>query len=120
MLNINKKTLLICLPAIILAESCSKMNGPAAFFKTRSPHEIYADNLKSAGLERSEIGRQWLTRAADVAGSALAVKIPYKETGYFAPEKTQAVTLSFDVIKGQKLNITLSKKPTINFNIYLD
>ncbi len=120
MLNINKKLLLICLPFLILAASCSKLNGPAALFKTRSPHEVYADNLKSAGLERSEMGRQWLTRAADIAGSALAVKIPYKETGYFAPEKTQAVILSFDAIKGQKLNIALTKKPAINFNIYLD
>lgn len=120
MLNINKKLLLIFLPALILVEACSKINGPAALFKTRSPHDIYVDNLKSAGLERSEMGRQWLTRAGDVAGSALAVKIPYKETGYFAPEKTQAVTLSFEAIKGQKLNIALTKKPTINFNIYLD
>ncbi|PJJ79311.1 M23 family metallopeptidase [Mucilaginibacter auburnensis] len=120
MLNINNKSLIIFIPVLMLVASCSKMNGPAALFKTRSPHEMYADNLRSAGLERSELGRQWLTRASDIAASALAVKIPYKETGYFAPEKTQVVTFSFEAIKGQKLNISLTKKPAINFNIYLD
>jgi murein DD-endopeptidase MepM/ murein hydrolase activator NlpD len=28
--------------------------------------------------------------------------------------------LSFDAIKGQKINVTITKKPTLNFNIYLD
>lgn len=105
---------------MLLIAACSNISGPAALFKKRSPHDVYADNLKAAGLERSEMGKQWLNRAANIAGDALAVKIPYKETGYFAPDKTQAVKLSFDAVKGQKINITLTKKPTINFNIYID
>jgi len=120
MLNIRNKLFLFIFPLLLLVTACSKMSGPAALFKNQSPHEVYADNLKSAGLERSEMGRQWLNRAANIAGDALTVKVPYKETGYFAPDKTPAVTLSFDAIKGQKINITLIKKPAINFNIYLD
>ena len=96
------------------------MNGPAALFKKSSPHDVYADNLRSAGLERTEMGRQWLNRAVNIAGTALAIKIPYEETGFFAPEKTQSVTLSFDAVKGQKINIAVTKKPAVNFNIYAD
>lgn len=120
MLNIKNKSLLILLPVLLLVSACSQLNGPAGLFKKSSPHDIYADNLRSAGLERTEMGRQWFARASDIVNSALAVKIPYKETGYFAPDKTQAVTLSFEAVKGQKINIVLTKKPTVNFNIYLD
>jgi murein DD-endopeptidase MepM/ murein hydrolase activator NlpD len=120
MLKIRNKSILLILPILLLITACSKMGGPAALFKKQSPHDIYASNLKAAGLERSEMGRQWLVKAVNIAGNSLAIKIPYKETGYFAPDKTQAVKLGFDAVKGQKINIALTKKPTTNFNIYLD
>ncbi len=120
MLTIRNKSILLILPILLLVTACSKMGGPAALFKKQSPHDIYADNLRAAGLERSELGRQWLSRAANIAGNALAIKIPYKETGYFAPDKTQSVTLVFDAVKGKKINIAITKKPATNFNIYVD
>ncbi|MGY3212932.1 peptidoglycan DD-metalloendopeptidase family protein [Mucilaginibacter sp. HD30] len=120
MLKIKNNIIIFLFPGLLLATACSKMNGPAALFKKSSPHDVYADNLRSAGLERTEMGRQWLSRAANIAGSALAIKIPYKETGFFAPEKTQTVTLSFNAVKGQKINIAVTKKPALNFNIYAD
>lgn len=120
MLKIKYNILIVLLPLALFIGACSQVNGPAALFKKSSPHDVYADNLKSAGLERTEIGRQWLSRASDILSNALSVKIPYKETGFFAPEKTQSVALCFDAIKGQKINISFTKKPAINFNIYLD
>src|SRR4051812_31894131 len=114
----NKPWFLIVL--MLLVQACSEMSGPAALFKKRSPHDIYADNLKSIGLERTELGRQWLSQAEVIATAALSIEIPYKETGYFSPEGTQSVILSFTPKKGQKINISVTKKPAVNFSIYID
>ena len=99
--------------------SCSN-KGPLSIFNKLSPHDAYAQRLKDAGLDRSAMGSAWLKKAESSLGNALNISIPYKETGYFSAEKIPSATLCFEAKRGQKLNITLSKKPELNFAIYID
>ena len=99
--------------------SCSKLPSPTAFFKKQSPHDTYGQRLKDAGLNRSAIGAKWLSIADESLGKALIVSIPYKETGYFGTENVQTAVLSFDAKQGQKLHISLNKKPP-GFKIFID
>ena len=99
--------------------SCSKLPSPTAFFKKQSPHDTYGQRLKDAGLDRSAIGAKWLSIADESPGKALIVSIPYKETGYFGTENVQTAVLSFNAKQGQKLHITLNKKPA-GFKIFID
>jgi len=113
------KYLVFNLLCYVALSSCSN-KGPLSIFNKLSPHDAYAQRLKDAGLDRSAMGSVWLKKAESSLGNALNISIPYKETGYFSAEKIPSATLSFEAKRGQKLNITLSKKPELNFAIYID
>ena len=106
--------------SLIVISGCSKMGGPASLFKKTSPHEAYAQSLESAGLHQTVLGRLWLTEASQSITKALPITFPYKETGYFAPEKVQSTTLRFEAKRGQKIRIQLQKTPATNFRVYVD
>ncbi|WP_342645221.1 M23 family metallopeptidase [Mucilaginibacter sp. CSA2-8R] len=103
----------------VALSSCSE-KGPMALFKKMSPHDAYAQRLKDAGLDRSAMGNAWLQKSETSVTNALNIDVPYKETGYFSAEKIPAAALRFNAQRGQKLHISLSKKPTQNFAIYMD
>jgi murein DD-endopeptidase MepM/ murein hydrolase activator NlpD len=104
---------------VIIATSCSK-RGPLALFKKLSPHDAYAQKLRDAGFENTAMGTAWLRQADATLNNPLNINIPYKETGYFPDEKPGGTALRFDAKRGQKLRISITKKPVTNFNIYLD
>lgn len=110
----------LLISCLVVISGCSKMGGPASLFKKTSPHEAYAQSLESAGLHQTVLGRSWLTEANQTITKALPVTIPYKETGYFAPEKVQSTTLRFEAKRGQKIHIQLQKTPATGFRIYVD
>jgi murein DD-endopeptidase MepM/ murein hydrolase activator NlpD len=109
----------IILYALLLC-ACSKSKGPLALFNKLSPHDAYGQRLKDAGLDRTAMGAAWLQKGEASIGKALNITLPYKETGYFAAEKISAAALRFETKRGQKLHITISKKPQLNFAIYMD
>ena len=94
--------------------------GAGGLFKKRSPHQVYAQRLKDAGFDRTAMGRAWLSVADSSLRKAIQVSVPYKETGYFASERVQAAAFRFEAKKGEKLTITLNKKPAEDFDIYMD
>lgn len=104
--------------AVILFYSC-KTSGPGIFGK-KSPHEQYGDRLINAGLKSTSLGSSWFDMAVQSISSPLVVKIPYKETGYFAAERPSAAGLRFDALRGQLLIITVERNPAINFKVYID
>jgi murein DD-endopeptidase MepM/ murein hydrolase activator NlpD len=120
MLKINYKIQISLLSVALFLGACSKLSGPAALFKKMSPHDTYTENLKSAGLESSALGSAWLANANSSISRALNITIPYKETGYFNAEKAQIATFKFNAIRGQKLHVEVQKRPSVNFDIYVD
>jgi murein DD-endopeptidase MepM/ murein hydrolase activator NlpD len=104
---------------ILLLASCTNSGSPGLFGK-KSPHDSYGDKLKDAGLSGSALGRKWFTAAEHSLTSPLSVNLPYSETGYFAAEEPKAVGIIFQAKRGEKLTISLTKKPTTAFAIYLD
>ncbi|HYF32576.1 MAG TPA: M23 family metallopeptidase [Chitinophagaceae bacterium] len=108
----------ICLvSAIVLLFSCRTGTG---IFGKKTPHEQYADKLSNAGLKETALGHAWFQAAEQSLSNPLQVTIPYKETGYFAADRPQAAGLRFQARRGEKLNITLSKKPAAGFAVYME
>jgi murein DD-endopeptidase MepM/ murein hydrolase activator NlpD/SH3-like domain-containing protein len=114
---LNKCIIFSCL--VTFAFSCTAP-GPGGLFGKRSPHDNYAEKLKSAGLDQTELGRQWFGAANQSLLSPLTVNLPYSETGYFPANEAKAVGLIFTARRGEKLSIDISKKPAGAFAIYLD
>jgi len=104
---------------VVCFYACSNHNGPLAIFKKGSPHEQYAQQLQAAGLGNTALARQWNKTAAYTLTMPLAITLPYRETGYFAADKTTATALSFEAKRGQKVMVRLQRKPA-DFTIYAD
>lgn len=102
-----------------LLNSC-KLTGPGGLFGKRSPHEQYGQNLEAAGLKRTALGEAWFAAAENSLNNPLNVAIPYKESGYFSAGKAEAAAVRFEVKRGEKLSISLEKRPAANFTVYVD
>jgi murein DD-endopeptidase MepM/ murein hydrolase activator NlpD/SH3-like domain-containing protein len=114
----TKLTLLHLACCMLLLTACK--TGPVNLFKAATPHEIYLRKLSASGLDKTAMGRAWMDTSNQVLRSALTIKLPYKESGYFAAERVPATSYRFTVVQGQKVDIQLSKVPEKDFMIYMD
>lgn len=89
-------------------------------FKAASPHQNYQQKLTKAGLDQTAMGASWISKADKSLKSALKIRIPFRETGYFAAEKVPVSSYQFSATRGQNLMVRLIKKPAAQFRIYLD
>ena len=113
------KLLFITLLLIVSFSSCTT-RGPAGLFGSKTPHEAYSDKLSNAGLKETKLGRSWFLAAEQSLQKALSITLPYSETGYFAADKPEATGVRFKAKRGEKLSISLTKKPTTGFLVYMD
>ncbi|KQN38456.1 hypothetical protein ASE92_03200 [Pedobacter sp. Leaf41] len=104
---------------IVYISLVSCKSGTVNLFKAASPHEQYKRKLETAGLDKTAMGSAWINASSASMQKALTIKIPYKETGYFDAGKIPAAAYQFSATKGQKLTISLDKKPTTSA-LYLD
>ena len=117
--GVSLRTCSVILLLCGLIISCGKP-GPGGLFKKRSPHQIYAQRLKDSGFDRTVMGSAWLKIADSSLSKPTSISVPYKETGYFASEKVQAAAFRFEAKQGEKLTVSLDRRPADNFKIYLD
>ncbi|WP_421942557.1 peptidoglycan DD-metalloendopeptidase family protein [Pedobacter sp.] len=106
------------LTAFTILSSCK--SGSVNLFKAATPHEQYQRKLTITGLDKTAMGSLWLNSAAVSLDKALSISIPFKDLGYFSAEKATATAYKFNAIKGQKLTISLNKKPLTGAAIYVD
>jgi murein DD-endopeptidase MepM/ murein hydrolase activator NlpD len=104
---------------IILSVIACKTPGKGIFSK-KTPHEQYSKSITDAGLQATALGRSWFNAAENGLQKPLTVAVPYKESGYFAAERPDAVGLKISARRGEKLRISLEKKPATGFRIYMD
>lgn len=115
MQNKNYAFYLVCLFSLMLY-ACSS---PGIFGK-KTPHQEYEKKMKDAGLKETVLGEAWFREAAITLSNPLDITLPYTETGYFADDRANGIGLRFTAKRGQKLKITLTKKTTANFAMYVD
>lgn len=96
--------------------SCSSKS----LFSKKSPHESYADGLRSAGLEKTAMGRQWLTVAEKSLNQPLTISLPYQEKGYFAADRPAAAGYRFTAKRGDKLSIKLTAIPAAGAKVFAE
>lgn len=114
-LNLSKLALLMLSVTIFSCKS-----GSVNPFKPASPHQQYQRKLTAAGLDQTAMGNSWNTAARQSLEKALPISLPFKTAGYFAAEKTPAAAYRFPATRGQKIKISLTKKPVDQFLIYVD
>jgi murein DD-endopeptidase MepM/ murein hydrolase activator NlpD len=110
--------LVFCFLTCVVLFSCSSPG--SKLFGKKTPHEQYEKKIKDAGLQETALGDAWFKAAAITLSNPLDISLPYRETGYFANDRANAVGLRFTAKRGQKLNIILSKRSIGNFAMYVD
>jgi peptidoglycan LD-endopeptidase LytH len=104
---------------ILLAVSCRTSSRPGLFAK-KTPHEQYGKQITDAGLQSTVLGKSWFAAADSAVVRPVNIKHPYRETGFFAADRPAATGLRFSAVRGEKLQISLSRKPSAGFKLYAD
>jgi murein DD-endopeptidase MepM/ murein hydrolase activator NlpD len=91
-----------------------------AMTPTPTPHEAYALQLRGAGLEGTALGREWMQAAERALHSPVAVALPFRETGYWAPEEASSVGFRMPLRRGQKLTLELDVADTAGSRVFVD
>lgn len=89
-------------------------------FGARTPHEAYAEVLDDKDLDRTPEGRAWLAAAVQALAQPHRIEVPYKQVGYFAPDKPRALGLQFNAGIGQRLTFTVDKNNAAPVTLFAD
>jgi murein DD-endopeptidase MepM/ murein hydrolase activator NlpD len=108
---------------ITLAISLSNFSCGSALrnlFSKQTPHEKYAEVLDDNGLNKTPEGRAWLAASEKALVHPQRISLPYRQHGYFHPDKPRALGLEFKARHGERISFTITKKGTAPFAIYAD
>jgi len=95
------------LGCVLVVAGCSANGVLSRLTVTPSPHERYADGLRTASLDQTALGRDWLRAGEAALASAVAVSLPFREAGYF-PTEAAAAAYQFDLQRGRRLTVDVS------------
>ena len=93
---------------LLLVVSCGIDRKIEGLFRSDSPYEEYSHALHSAGLDSTGLGRDWIAAGERALASPVTARLPFRETGYFAPEQPAAVVYRLELRRGRRLAIDVS------------
>ena len=109
---------LACAVAAMLS-GCSTGNLLSRLDATPSPHERYTTSLRGANLHETAMGRDWLQAGDAALATALAVPMPFRESGYF-PLEPSAVAYRFDLQRGRRLTVDVAFESLPAGSVFVD
>ncbi|MGV3539164.1 MAG: peptidoglycan DD-metalloendopeptidase family protein [Rufibacter sp.] len=105
---------------LMALSGCSPQNTLRGVFKNQTPYEKYQASLKEAKLDQTALGQQWTAAGQKALQAPVAVKLPFKETGYFPAEKPMAAGYQFTVKKGQKVAVRVQTQGKVIPHVFVD
>lgn len=88
--------------------SCEIFGPDQGIFMSSSPHEKYAQSLKTAKLDQTALGGLWIAAAERFLQDSLLVSLPYRESGYFPAQVPWAVGYRLQAERGDVVSIEVS------------
>jgi peptidoglycan LD-endopeptidase LytH len=107
------------LALLTLGVACTR--GPLGrLTRPPSPHDAYADSLRSSALDQTALGQDWLRAAARALEAPVEVTLPFRESGYFPPETASAVAYRFQLARGRTLAVEASFESLGQGRLFVD
>ncbi|QHT72241.1 peptidoglycan DD-metalloendopeptidase family protein [Rhodocytophaga rosea] len=100
--------------------ACGGVQPLREVFKKQTPYEKYEQSLKTAKLENTALGREWMAAGQRALRDSLTITLPFKETGYFAADKPAAISYRLSAKRGQRLVIGTEIKSTQPVQVFID
>ncbi len=88
--------------------SCEIFGPGQGIFTSSSPHEKYAQSLKTANLDQTALGSLWLAASERSLQDSIRIDLPYRESGYFPAQSPFAVGYRVQAERGDVLSINVS------------
>ena len=85
-----------------------------------TPREQYEAALDASGLAGSAAVRDWKAAALYARDSALTLRAPFNESGYFAPERVEARGYLIPVRRGQQLAVRFTLRGARAARLFAD
>ena len=105
---------------IFFLTGCGSRETLRGVFKNETPYQAYVSSLKSAKLDQTAVGQDWLAAGQAAMQAPTPVTLPFKETGYFPADKPRALVYRVDAKRGEKLVVNLEMKARQTVEVFLD
>ncbi len=115
--------LLYFLIAILLTTglfACTAVGPATNIFGANTPHEQYERSLKTADLDRTALGSDWLVAAERALRDSLSITMPYRETGYFPANRATAIGYTLTAQRGDRLLIRIETQGQQSARVFID
>src|SRR5690606_41720277 len=94
---------LISILGLLLASCRNQL--PGGLFKSKTPHQRYADQLRKAGLGESNLFKEWDTAADRSMQTPFRIDITFREQAYFGAERPDAAGYCYGGISDYKIRL---------------
>lgn len=109
----------VIIPTLFWA-GCEQREPYREFFREPTPHEAYLMALAEVGLTQTALGRDWMAAANGALDNPLTVGSPYREEGFFPPDRPDALGFRFHVERGQRLTVEVELDADGPGRLFLD
>jgi murein DD-endopeptidase MepM/ murein hydrolase activator NlpD/SH3-like domain-containing protein len=106
--------------ALLFLSSCGGISPLKEVFQAPTPHERYEQGLRQAKLANTALGRDWIAAGQKALRDSLQITLPFRETGYFAADKSVAYSLRLQAQRGEKLVIRVETKSLYPVQVFID
>ena len=99
---------------------CTGFGPTANLFRPTSPHEQYSQSLKTAKLDQTALGSDWLAAAERATRDSLTLSVPYRESGYFSAGKAFAAGYRLEAQRGDRLLVKVETQGQKATQVFID
>ena len=100
--------------------ACTGFGPTNNLFRPTSPHEQYSQSLKTAKLDQTALGSDWLSAAERATRDSLTISVPYRESGYFSAGKAFATGYRLKAERGDRLLVKVETQGQKATQVFID
>lgn len=99
---------------------CEQVDQVRDHWRGRTPREAYLASLSEAGLAQTAMVQDWVRSSLDAVAGAPAIRLPFQEEGFIAPERADAVAYRVHIGRGQRLNARVDVASQEGTRVFVD
>ncbi len=105
---------------LLLGATSCRFEGEHEAFAGYTPHERYEYGLRTAGLDETALGQDWLAAANRALETPVAISPPYSEVSYLDAGEAGAVGYALSLRRGERVTATYELDSGTTFRVFLD